>query len=181
MNNWTVTWDFQQCGMCDRQSLRSDCAYAQSDQSLCKSLEYSMTVKLQTKHHLEFLSFKGGCRGSSESALVKMPHCWKSHDTAHIPLTLFLLIIFANSLDPDKDWLSDPILGQLPNQTYGEKYFKKISGWQKILLLSSAHVLSLPILQTILTQIRGCSPWVHLVCFHEKNLIWSALEFMQEA
>ena len=27
--------DFQQCGMCDQQSLRSASAYAQSDQSLC--------------------------------------------------------------------------------------------------------------------------------------------------
>ena len=32
---WAVTWDLQQCGMCDQQSLRSACAYAQSDQSLC--------------------------------------------------------------------------------------------------------------------------------------------------
>ena len=40
-----------------------------------------MIVKLLTKHHLELLSFKGGCRGSSESTLVKMPHCWKSHAT----------------------------------------------------------------------------------------------------
>ena len=38
-----------------------------------------MTVKLLTEHHLEFLSLKGGCTGSSESTLVKMPHCWKSH------------------------------------------------------------------------------------------------------
>ena len=30
-----MTRDFQQCGMCDQQSLRSACAYAQSDQSLC--------------------------------------------------------------------------------------------------------------------------------------------------
>ena len=30
-----VAWDFQQCGMCDQQRLRSACAYAQSDQSLC--------------------------------------------------------------------------------------------------------------------------------------------------
>ena len=30
-----------------------------------------MIVKLLTEHHLEFLSFKGGCRGSSESTLVK--------------------------------------------------------------------------------------------------------------
>ena len=72
--------------MCDQQSLRSACAYAQSDQSLCLSLEYSMTIKLLTEHHLEFLSLKGGCTGPSESTLVKMPHCWKSHVAAHISL-----------------------------------------------------------------------------------------------
>ena len=70
--------------MCDQQRLRQDCAYVQSDQSLCKSLEYSMIVKLLTQHHLEFLSFKGGCRGSSEPTLVKMTSCWKSHVTAHM-------------------------------------------------------------------------------------------------
>ena len=43
-----------------------------------------MIVKLLTEHHLEFLSLKGGCRGSSESTRVKMPHCWKSHVTAHL-------------------------------------------------------------------------------------------------
>ena len=31
-----------------------------------------MSVKLLTEHHLEFLSLKGGCRGLSESTLVKM-------------------------------------------------------------------------------------------------------------
>ena len=31
-----------------------------------------MIVKLLTEHHLEFLSLKGGCRGSSESTLVKL-------------------------------------------------------------------------------------------------------------
>ena len=70
--------------MCDQQSLRSACAYAQSDQSLCLSLEYSMTVKLLTKHHLELLRLKGCCTGPYESTHVKKPHCWKSHDTAQI-------------------------------------------------------------------------------------------------
>ena len=42
-----------------------------------------MSVKLLTEHHLEFLSLKGGCTGLSESTLVKMPPCWKSHVTAH--------------------------------------------------------------------------------------------------
>ena len=38
-----------------------------------------MSVKLLTEHHFEFLSLKGGCTGLSESTLVKMSHCWKSH------------------------------------------------------------------------------------------------------
>ena len=72
--------------MCDQQSLRSACAYTQSDQSLCLALEYSRTVKLLSEHYLEFLSFKGGYTGSPESTLVKMPHCWKSHVTAQMSL-----------------------------------------------------------------------------------------------
>ena len=44
--------------MCDQQSPISACAYAQSDQSLCKLIEYSMSVKLLTDHHLEFLRLK---------------------------------------------------------------------------------------------------------------------------
>ena len=43
-----------------------------------------MIVKLLTEHHLEFISLKRGCTGSSESTLVKMPHFWKSHAVAHI-------------------------------------------------------------------------------------------------
>ena len=43
-----------------------------------------VSVKLLTEHHLDFLSLKGGYIGSSESTLVKMPHCWKSHAAAHI-------------------------------------------------------------------------------------------------
>ena len=46
-----------------------------------------MIVKLLTEHHLEFLSLKGGCTGSSESTLIKLPHCWKSHALAHLLFT----------------------------------------------------------------------------------------------
>ena len=46
-----------------------------------------MIVKLLAEHHLEFLSLKGGFTGSSESTLVKMPHCLKSHATALITLS----------------------------------------------------------------------------------------------
>ena len=70
--------------MCDQQKLRPACAYAQTDQSLCSSLEYSMNVERLTKQHVEFLSLKGGCTSSSESTLVKIPHCWKSRVAAQI-------------------------------------------------------------------------------------------------
>ena len=44
-----------------------------------------MSVTLLTELNLEFLSLKGGCRGLSESTLVKIPHCWKSYVTAEMP------------------------------------------------------------------------------------------------
>ena len=45
-----------------------------------------MIVKLLNEYHLEFLSLKGGCRGSFESTHVKMPHCWKSRALAQLCL-----------------------------------------------------------------------------------------------
>ena len=43
-----------------------------------------MTVKLLTENHLEFLGLTGGCPGSSESTLVEILHCLKSHALAQI-------------------------------------------------------------------------------------------------
>ena len=57
-----------------------------------------MIVKLLTDHHLEFLSLKGGCRGLSESTLVKIPHCWKSHALTSAKCTSFMKKLF----DPDQ-------------------------------------------------------------------------------
>ena len=95
--------------MCDQHSLRSACAYAQSDQNINLSLEYSMSVKLLTEHHLEFLSLKGGYTGSSESTFVKMPHCWKSRVTAQIVLPLTtdspIFIVSIPQYHLDKLWL----------------------------------------------------------------------------
>ena len=56
-----------------------------------------MSVKLLTEHRLEFVSLKGGCTVSSESTLVKMPHCvaaqlmiyWLRED-AYDPLGTFI-------------------------------------------------------------------------------------------
>ena len=57
-----------------------------------------MFVKLLTDHHLEILSHKEGSTGSSESTLVKIPHCWKSHATAHIVYVCTKLNQRTNSL-----------------------------------------------------------------------------------
>ena len=46
--------------------------------SLTRALA-SMTVKLLTKHHLEFLSLKGGCTGSPKSTLVLKCHIVENH------------------------------------------------------------------------------------------------------
>ena len=45
-----------------------------------------MSVKLLIELNLVFLlvNLTGGCTGSSESTLVKMAHCWKSHVTVQI-------------------------------------------------------------------------------------------------
>ena len=59
-----------------------------------------MTVMLLTEYHLEFLSLKGGCTGSSESTLVKMPHRWKSHVTAHIIKCLRYRKALLNAVKP---------------------------------------------------------------------------------
>ena len=45
-----------------------------------------MTVTLLSEHHLEFLSLKLGFTGWFESTFFKVPHCWKSHVTAHLYL-----------------------------------------------------------------------------------------------
>ena len=51
-----------------------------------------MIVKLLTEYHLEFLSLKGGCTGSSESTFVKMSNCWKSHAAAQIASDVVVFI-----------------------------------------------------------------------------------------
>ena len=71
--------------MCDQLSLRSAFLYAQSDQSLYRSLDYSMSVKLLAEQHLEFLSLK-------EAAQARLSlHLSKGHIRAQL----------INNVDPD--------------------------------------------------------------------------------
>ena len=53
-----------------------------------------MIVKLLTEHHLEFLSLTGGCTGSYESTLVKIPHCCKSREMAHLLMHVCFYVSF---------------------------------------------------------------------------------------
>ena len=52
-----------------------------------------MNVKLLNEHHLEFLSLEGGCTGSSDSTLVKMPRCWKVNVTDHIMIDMGQFVV----------------------------------------------------------------------------------------
>ena len=61
-----------------------------------------MTVKLLAEHHLEFLSLKGGRRGSPEFTHVKMPHCWKYYVLAYYRIwavnEILVLIAYSQKL-----------------------------------------------------------------------------------
>ena len=74
------------------------------------SLNYSIIVKLLTEHHLEFLSLRLGCRGSSESTLVKRSNCWKSHAVANLVFTstlnyIYFFLIFCSTEKIQKEQL----------------------------------------------------------------------------
>ena len=66
-----------------------------------------MIVKLLTEHDLEFLSLKGGCTRSSESSLVKMSNCWKSHAAAQF-ISPFSKLTFIAEPDQTPFCLSMP-------------------------------------------------------------------------
>ena len=61
-----------------------------------------MIIKLLTEHHLEFLSLKEGCTGSSESTLVKMSNCWTSHAAVQLSKMTppFIYFVCVDALRP---------------------------------------------------------------------------------
>ena len=69
-----------------------------------------MSVMLLTEHHLEFLSLKCGCTGSSEYILVKMQHCWKSHVAARNSVCLLTNQSASTSLSSHvPNWFLSPL------------------------------------------------------------------------
>ena len=67
-----------------------------------------MIVKLLTEHHLEFLSLKGGCRGSFKTALVQKSNCWKSHAAAH-----FIHLLADYQVSDALPGLNNSVLGKI--------------------------------------------------------------------
>ena len=46
------------------------------------------------EHFVALQSLIGGCSGSSESTLVKIPHSWKSYAMAHLTKFPFVMLRF---------------------------------------------------------------------------------------
>ena len=112
VNIWAATWDFQQCGMCNQQSLIYACTLRSLIRAFVSPLHILWVVSYWD--HLDFLSIKAGYTGSSESTLVKLPHCWKSNVAVHIFTrivpwgNLFLILsgftLFDKIKPPVRDW-----------------------------------------------------------------------------
>ena len=120
-----------------------------------------MIVKLLTEHNSEFLSLKGGCRGSCESTLIKMSNCWKSFYNVHFQI----IIIIFNILNASQPFMFCFFLSSA--DFFPNLFFQQIhSGTQDIMhiLLNASQIHGLvfwsqyPWCQTVLIQIR------HFVC-----------------
>ena len=93
-----VAWIYFNCQATDCTSIR-----VSKLKSRLHSLIWVYTCKnatlleIMTVLQLEFLNLKVGFTVSSESTLVKMPHCWKSHIAAHVHLLVAYPITFTVS------------------------------------------------------------------------------------
>ena len=85
---WASAWDFQQCDMCDQQSLRSACA-VWSEPLIGAWVFHDRQATDWTPPGVS--SLKGGDRSSHESTHVKIPYCSKSHALAHYRFWLFFM------------------------------------------------------------------------------------------
>ena len=63
-----------------------------------------MSVNLLTGHHSELLSLIGACKGSSESTLVNLPHCWNTHVKAQLNSYLCLVFLCSNVFSSGCHW-----------------------------------------------------------------------------
>ena len=74
-----ATWNFQQYGMCDQQSLRSVCAYAHWLFYECKATDWISLGVSKLNRRLHRLVWVYSCQNDT------LPHCWKTH----VPVQLY--------------------------------------------------------------------------------------------
>ena len=84
-------------------------------------LEYAMAEQ----HNFQFVSLKGDCTGSTESTLVKIPHCWKFHVITQPTLSIRIELIsqsvrLASNSGTPSGWMrlmfcNNPILSMFRN------------------------------------------------------------------
>ena len=78
-----------------------------------------MIVRLLPEHHLEFLTLKGGCRGSSESTHVKMPHCWKSHESFFPGCSICISTYSMLAHTTKRSWEAEKVMEWMQSQEWG--------------------------------------------------------------
>ena len=79
-----------------------------------------MSVKLLTGHHLEFLTLKQFCTGSSGSTLVKVPHCVESHVEAHLFKLLYFIFSDALKLNIKEESGQEGMSGYIKSEAESE-------------------------------------------------------------
>ena len=92
-----------------------------------------MIVKLLPEHYLEFLSWKDGCTGLSESTLVTMPHYWKSYIMALIRQLMRLRYVSHMQTAKGLEVSPDPLLPeytQVDACADPENFFRGVQFWE---------------------------------------------------
>ena len=96
-----------------------------------------MSVKLLIQQHLEFLRLKRGCSGPSESTLVKLPHCLKSHVTAHLIRVTFLF--FSQAMGAHRTWAFLTVTAVSKSMRWSWWYTATALDWPVIPLFHTGH------------------------------------------
>ena len=74
--------------MCDQQGSDQHAHTRSLIRAFAHRLNFLWVLCYRPNIFFEVLSLKGGYTGCSESTLVKMPHCWKSHVTAQFVVSI---------------------------------------------------------------------------------------------
>ena len=141
-----------------------------------------MTVKLLTEHHLEFLSLKRGCTGSSESTHVmsKCPlleiTCRGSNVSIHLPLTLCMLGNLSCICCLLLNFFKNDLKKFFQEHYQSVKLFGSRSGptFYRMLVLIWVQTVCKGYQQTTKVCFRRCLIKVFPVCYSDKSFVHSS-------